>query len=181
MGELTDITLAAAFYRRGVESGWSAPATNKGEKEAMTIATTNRTSTRRTVFAALALALLALIVAERMAGPVGAEPRSDKVNRANKMIEKCFNEGGDPSVIMDTTGESITIACSFPDGSTVYCDASGWDTCTNTTNLTHAQLNLAIQVTGNVQLTSTPKGVSLDTAKTGVTSVPASRLTIKDR
>src|SRR5947209_982359 len=67
--------------------------------------------------AVLAVAVLFL------GGPAaaGAAPRSQAVARANDFILGCTAQRGDPVVVMDSTGESLTVFCQFPDGRVSVC------------------------------------------------------------
>lgn len=69
---------------------------------------------------AMALAVVALLLGG-LAIPAGASPRSDGVSAANDYVFGCFSTGGDPVVIMDTTGENLTVLCRYPDGRVAVC------------------------------------------------------------
>jgi putative hemolysin len=86
--------------------------------------TTHQTVTRRTSMKALALAFIAILLTGLAATPAGAQPRSVSVQKANDMVDLCFQRGGDPDVIMDSTGTSITVVCTMPNGDVMYCDVS---------------------------------------------------------
>lgn len=136
-----------------------------------TSATTIYTPTRRTALTALALTLVAILLTGIAAPPAGATPRSPTVDRANKLIEWCFNMGGEPVVIMDSTGESITVACVWPDGDISFCDASkpagNGPECSVVTNLSPVQRRLAAAVNSGAlpQAQSVPNGQAVPVAQ----------------
>lgn len=110
--------------------------------------------------AALALALL--LLGGLAAAPAGAAPRSQTVERANTFIDLCFQMGGEPSVIMDSTGESITVVCTYPNGYVDYCDASTGK-CTGVHKLSAGPRRLAVRVDGGAlpQARPVPTGAHL--------------------
>lgn len=69
---------------------------------------------------AVVLAVVALLLGG-LAIPAGAAPRSQGVSDANDFVFGCFSAGGDPVVIMDSTGENLTVLCRYPDGTVAVC------------------------------------------------------------
>ncbi|MGH2550051.1 MAG: hypothetical protein ACRDHN_11700 [Thermomicrobiales bacterium] len=79
-----------------------------------------RTSMRTIGKLAMVLAVAVLLLGG-LATPAGATPRSQGVAQANDFVLGCTSAGGDPVVIMDTTGENLTVICRFPDGTVSVC------------------------------------------------------------
>ena len=69
---------------------------------------------------AVVLAVTVLLLGG-LAAPAGAAPRSQGVSQANDFIFGCTQQGGDPVVIMDSTGENLTVLCRWPDGTVAVC------------------------------------------------------------
>jgi putative hemolysin len=78
----------------------------------------------RTIGRAVAAVAVALVVAGSTVGIAAATQRDDAVAAANAEIAYCFETGGDPVVLMDTTGESISVFCYYPSGNNYVCT---WD------------------------------------------------------
>lgn len=69
---------------------------------------------------AMVLAVAVLLMGG-LATSAGAAPRSKGVSQANDFVLGCTLAGGDPVVIMDSTGENLTVLCRYPDGSVSVC------------------------------------------------------------
>jgi hypothetical protein len=69
---------------------------------------------------AVVLAVTVLLLGG-VAIPASAMPRSQGVSAANDFIFGCTQQGGDPVVIMDSTGENLTVLCRWPDGTVAVC------------------------------------------------------------
>jgi hypothetical protein len=69
---------------------------------------------------ALVLAVTVLLLGG-LAVPAGAMPRSEGVSAANDFVLGCTQQGGDAVVVMDSTGESLTVLCRWPDGTVAVC------------------------------------------------------------
>ena len=69
---------------------------------------------------AVVLAVTVLLLGG-VALPAGAMPRSQGVSAANDFVLGCTQQGGDPVVVMDSTGESLTVFCRWPDGRVAVC------------------------------------------------------------
>lgn len=69
---------------------------------------------------AVVLAVATLLLGG-LALPAGASPRSDGVSAANDYIFGCVSMGGDPVVVMDSTGENLTVLCRYSDGRVAVC------------------------------------------------------------
>jgi len=79
----------------------------------------------RTTMHAVGKLAMVLAVAVLLLGGVTtsalASPRSEGVSQANDFVFGCVSSGGDPVVIMDTTGENLTVLCRYSDGSVSVC------------------------------------------------------------
>jgi hypothetical protein len=64
-------------------------------------------------------ALVVLVLVGLAAAPAEAITRDEAVRQANSLIDRCFRYGGDP--IVTTRGDTITVTCVYPDGSTFEC------------------------------------------------------------
>ena len=80
------------------------------------MATAIRTIGKLTMVLAVAVLLLG-----GLAAPAGAAPRSQGIDQANSFILSCTASGGDPVVVMDSTGENLTVMCRYPDGKVAVC------------------------------------------------------------
>jgi hypothetical protein len=70
----------------------------------------------------LAVVLVAtVLLLGGLAIPAGATPRSEGVSKANDFVFGCIQQGGDPVVVMDSTGESLTVLCRWSDGTVSVC------------------------------------------------------------
>jgi hypothetical protein len=69
---------------------------------------------------AVVLAVAALLLGG-LAVPARASPRSQGVSDANDYIFGCVQMGGDPVVVMDSTGENLTVLCRYSDGRVAVC------------------------------------------------------------
>jgi putative hemolysin len=64
---------------------------------------------------------VAVLLLGGLATPAGATPRSQGVSKANDYVLSCTQMGGDPVVVMDSTGENLTVMCRWPDGRVAVC------------------------------------------------------------
>jgi hypothetical protein len=69
---------------------------------------------------AVGLAVTVLLLGG-LAVPAGATPRSQGVSQANDFVLGCTAAGGDPIVVMDSTGENLTVFCRYSDGTVSVC------------------------------------------------------------
>lgn len=69
---------------------------------------------------AIVLAVAVLLMGG-LATAAGAAPRSQGITEANDFVLGCTASGGDPVVIMDTTGENLTVLCRYPNGTVSVC------------------------------------------------------------
>jgi putative hemolysin len=75
----------------------------------------------RTIGRAVAAVAVTLVVVGSTVGITAATPRDDAVKKANDEINYCFETGGDPEVLGDSTGEYITVSCHYPSGNNYVC------------------------------------------------------------
>lgn len=68
----------------------------------------------------LVVAIATLLLSGVVSGAAAA-PRSEGISQANDYIYQCTLMGGDPVVIMDTTGENLTVLCRYSDGRVAVC------------------------------------------------------------
>jgi putative hemolysin len=64
---------------------------------------------------------VAVLLLGGLAIPASAAPRSQGVDMANNFILNCTAQGGDPVVVMDSSGENLTVMCRWPDGKVSVC------------------------------------------------------------
>lgn len=64
---------------------------------------------------------MAIVLLGGLVTPAGAAPRSYGVGLANEFIFNCTWAGGEPVVVMDSTGENLTVMCRYPDGRVAVC------------------------------------------------------------
>lgn len=70
----------------------------------------------------LALVLaVAVLLLNGLATQAGAAPRSQGVSDANDYVLGCTQMGGDPVVVMDTSGENLTVLCRYSNGRVAVC------------------------------------------------------------
>ncbi len=69
---------------------------------------------------AVVLAVTVLLLGG-LAIPAGAAPRSQGVSKANDYVLTCTQMGGDPVVVMDSSGDSLTVLCRWPNGTVSVC------------------------------------------------------------
>src|SRR5689334_14417316 len=91
--------------------------------------TAGATNIGRLVRAATAAMALALLLGSALAVPAGAQPRQQAADQANRFIDWCFGNGGNPHV-WSAGGELIEVSCWFSDGSSLDCQFYPEASCT---------------------------------------------------
>ena len=64
---------------------------------------------------------VAVVLLGGLGAPADVAAIRPGINEANEFILSCTRLGGEPIVVMDSTGENLTVYCIYPDGSTSVC------------------------------------------------------------